>query len=195
MVTSIDNRNVQKTRIHPHKFTLWVAMASIIMLFAALTSAYIVKHAQSNWLEISLPNIFWASTVVIVLSSVTMHLAVKAFKARERSRYRQLITATAVLGVWFAVLQIVGFTNLSAHGIRLIGSGSNASASFLLVIIGLHALHVLGGVVALIIAFFRAFRTKVKSYNITPVEIVATYWHFVDILWIYLLVFFALYAK
>ncbi|MDR0791895.1 MAG: cytochrome c oxidase subunit 3 [Chitinophagaceae bacterium] len=195
MVTSIDNRNVQKAPLHPHKFILWVAMASIVMMFAGFTSAYIVKHAQKNWLEFSLPKIFQVSTVVIILSSLTMHLAVKAFKVRERSRYKKLITLTALLGISFAVLQVIGFTDLNAYGIRFIGSGSNASASFLLVIVGMHVLHVLGGVVALVIAFFRAYRTKIKSYNIVPVEIVATYWHFVDILWIYLFIFFTLYSS
>jgi cytochrome c oxidase subunit 3 len=195
MVTSINTGNVQKAPLHPHKFILWVAMASIVMMFAGFTSAYIVKHAQKNWLEFSLPKIFLASTGVIVLSSITMHLAVKAFKVRERSRYRKLITVTALLGVLFAVLQAIGFSNLGAHGIRFLGSGSNASASFLLVIVGMHVLHVLGGVVALMVVFFRAYRTKVKSYNIVPVEIVATYWHFVDVLWIYLFVFFTLYSN
>src|ERR1700710_3154087 len=95
-------------RIHPHKFLLWVAMGSIIMMFAGLTSAYIVKKNQGSWLEFDLPKVFWYSTFTILLSSVTMHLAIKAAKAREVMRYRALITVTALLGVAFIILQYTG---------------------------------------------------------------------------------------
>ncbi|MBX2932466.1 MAG: cytochrome c oxidase subunit 3 [Chitinophagaceae bacterium] len=176
-------------RIHPHKFTLWIAIASICMMFAGLTSAYIVKSNQDNFLEISLPNYFWYSTIAIVLSSITIHLATKAFKARERNKYKLLISLTAFLGIVFASLQVMGFVNIENHGISLIGNNSNAAASFLLVIIGLHALHVLGGVIALLVMFILSFSQKIKSYNSIPIENVSIYWHFVDILWIYLLIF------
>ncbi|MBN8836785.1 MAG: heme-copper oxidase subunit III [Sphingobacteriia bacterium] len=179
----------QRNRIHPHKFTLWVAMASICMMFAGLTSAYIVKKNQSNWLEFDLPVVFYYSTIVILISSLTMHLAVKAIKARERSRYKNFMLFTAALGVVFGYLQWTGFANLKNHGIQLLGNGSNPAASFLVVIIGLHVLHVLGGIIALLITTIRAFRTGTKVYTSTPVEIVATYWHFVDLLWIYLFIF------
>lgn len=179
-------------RIHPHKFTLWVGIASICMMFAGLTSAYLVKRAQSNWLEFALPKSFWVSTVVILLSSVTMHLAVKAFKARERRRYRSLISVTCILGLLFGLFQWIGFQDLTNKGIKIFGDGSNPSASFLGVIVGLHFLHVIGGIIALLITAIKAYRIKVKSYDATPIEVVAIYWHFVDILWIYLFVFFAL---
>ena len=119
-----------------------------------------------------------------------MHLSLQAFRAREMQRYKTLITVTAVLGVLFAILQFLGFSFLNNHGVLLLGQGSNPSASFLIVITGLHVLHVLGGVVAILIMFIRAYSSKSKSYNTVPVEIVSTYWHFVDILWIYLFIFF-----
>lgn len=180
----------QTKRIHPHKFTLWVAMGSIVMAFAGLTSAYIVKKNQSSWLEFDLPVLFWYSTAVIIISSITIHLAVKSFKAREMGRYRNLITITAILGVLFILLQYLGFRDLEARNIALVGAKSNSAASFLLVITGLHMLHVLGGVIALLVIFARAFNKRVKSYSSVPVEMAATYWHFVDILWIYLFVFY-----
>ncbi len=180
----------QPKRIHPHKFTLWVAMGSIVMAFAGLTSAYIVKKNQSSWLEFDLPVLFWYSTAVIIISSITIHLAVKSFKAREMGRYRNLITITAILGVLFILLQYLGFRDLEARNIALVGAKSNSAASFLLVITGLHMLHVLGGVIALLVIFARAFNKRVKSYSSVPVEMAATYWHFVDILWIYLFVFY-----
>jgi cytochrome c oxidase subunit 3 len=179
----------ERKRIHPHKFTLWIAMGSIVMMFAGLTSAYIVRQAGANWLLFDFPPILWFSTAVILFSSLTMHLAVKSFKARKMQRYRILITLTAALGITFTMLQYSGFKFLYEHGVQVFGAGSNPSASFLGIIIGLHALHVLGGVVALLLVFFKAFNRKIKSYNTTTVEIVSTYWHFVDILWIYLFIF------
>lgn len=188
MITSLEN--TEKKRLHPYKFTLWVGIGSIIMMFAALTSAYIVRQAQHNWLEFSMPKVFWYSTVVIIASSITLHLAVKAFRSRERNRYRALLTVTALLGVLFAVLQGYGFYDLYNRGVNIIGRGSNPSASFLGIITGLHVVHVLGGIVALLVIFFKAYSTRIKSYDSTPVEILSIYWHFVDILWIYLFIFF-----
>ncbi len=179
----------ERQRIHPHKFTLWIALGSILMMFAGLTSAYIVRRNQANWLEFSMPPVFWYSTLVILLSSLTMHLSYKSFKARDMARYRFLITVTAILGIVFAVLQGWGFVYLNDHGVKLVGSGSNPSASFLGVITGLHALHVLGGVIALIVIFIRAYSSRIKTYNTTTIELVSTYWHFVDVLWLYLFIF------
>lgn len=188
MIASIES--TEKKRLHPYKFTLWVAIGSIIMMFAALTSAYIVRHAQHNWLEFSLPKVFWYSTAVIIGSSLTLHLAVKAFRSRERNRYKLLLSVTALLGVLFAALQFYGFSDLYNRGVQILGRGSNPSASFLGVITGLHVVHVLGGVIALLIVLLKSYSRKIKSYDSTPVEMLSIYWHFVDILWIYLFIFF-----
>src|SRR5437868_12412024 len=93
--------STQRNRIHPHKFTLWVAIGSIIMMFAGLTSAYIVKRDQPNWISFDMPRIFWYSTVIILISSVTIHLAVRNFKEREMRRYRLLIFITMLLALAF----------------------------------------------------------------------------------------------
>ncbi|MCW3114317.1 MAG: heme-copper oxidase subunit [Segetibacter sp.] len=181
----------QRKKIHPHKFSLWVGMASILMMFAGFTSAYIVKRSDgNNWLEFTLPPVFWYSTGVILLSSLTIYLAAKAFKDRNMVRYRALITVTAVLGVLFTILQWSGFQFLQDHGVKLIGSNSNPAGSFLGVITGVHMLHVLGGVVVLIVLFARAFNTQRKNYSSVPIEVASAYWHFVDAIWIYLFVFF-----
>lgn len=182
--------SVQRKKIHPHKFLLWVAIGSIIMMFAGLTSAYIVKRSQANWLMIEIPSIFWVSTITILLSSVTIHLATVAFKNRNIPRYRQLLIVTAILGAAFLIMQIIGFMQFSKLDIRLVGAGSNASYSFLLAIAGLHGLHVLGGVVALGVIVIKALNVRNRSYNSVPIEVAATYWHFVDVLWIYLILFF-----
>jgi cytochrome c oxidase subunit 3 len=182
---------IQRKKIHPHKFTLWVGIGSIIMMFAGLTSAFIVKRSQPNWAMLEIPMLFWVSTAVIITSSVTVQLALKAFKERSMDRYRRMLTWTAVLGMVFLILQIIGFLQYRSMDIRLIGAGSNASFSFVLAIAGLHGLHVLGGVVALAVIAFRANSARRRNYSSVPVEVVATYWHFVDILWIYLILFFS----
>lgn len=179
----------QRKRIHPHKFTLWVAIASITMMFAGLTSAYIVKKNQAHWMDFDLPRAFWYSTAVIILSSITIILAQRKFKNREMAAYRGLVTVTFILGLLFLVLQLVGFTTLANDGLTL---QKNVSVSFLYVIVCLHALHVVGGVVALMVMFIKAFSKSVKSYNTVPIEVMGTYWHFVDVLWIYLLLFLLL---
>ncbi len=186
----IQAMNDQKRKIHPHKFTLWVAIGSILMMFAGLTSAYIVKRSQASWLMLEIPVIFWYSTAAILASSVTVQLSLKALKAREMMAYKRWLMITAVLGVLFLVLQIVGFKQFGANDIRLIGAGSNASYSFLLAISGLHGLHVLGGVIALVVIAIQALRVSTRNYNTVPLEVAATYWHFVDALWIYLFIFF-----
>jgi cytochrome c oxidase subunit III len=176
----------KKNKIHPHKFTMWVAIGSIVMMFAGLTSAYIVKRNQANWQSFELPVAFWYSTVVMAASSLTLYLASKAFKARLMSRYRLLMAATMGLGVLFIVLQIVGFQQLWNIGLTL---QKSVSYSFLYVIVGLHAVHVVGGVIALIVMSIKAFSSVTRNYSQVPVELISTYWHFVDILWIYLLIF------
>ncbi len=183
--------SVQRNKIHPHKFTLWVGIGSIIMMFAGLTSAYIVKRSQANWTMLEIPGIFWASTITILLSSLTMYLSVKAFRERNMNRYRSMLSLTAILGLAFLVMQVIGFLQYKSMDIRLVGAGSNASYSFLLAIASLHAAHVFGGVIALVIIARKALSSRKRSYSSVPVEVVATYWHFVDILWIYLILFFS----
>jgi cytochrome c oxidase subunit III len=164
-----------------------VAMGSIIMMFAGLTSAYIVKSNQAGWVEVITPKAFWFSTIAIVLSSITIQLAVRAFKQREMSKYRGLLVTTLVLGVAFIIFQWIGFSWMWQHGVKFKGAGAG---QFLYVIAGLHAIHVVGGVTALAVMFLKAFFGKTKSYNVVPVQVISMYWHFVDALWLYLLIFF-----
>ena len=194
MLTDINLKHTENTplgdsgnKIHPHKFTMWVAIGSMLMLFAGLTSAYIVKSSQDNWIGVETPNQFWYSTAVMVLSSITIQMAYRSFKQREMGKYRRLIALTMVLGILFVVLQWSGFQWLWNHDVRFEGAGAG---QFLYVIAGLHALHVIGGIVALIIIAAKAIFGRVKNYSSVPVDIMKTYWHFVDLLWLYLLVFF-----
>jgi cytochrome c oxidase subunit 3 len=179
----------QRKKLHPYKFTLWVAIASILMMFAGLTSAFIVKSNLVGWRQIKMPDIFWVSTGVILVSSLTVQMALRSFRQRDMRIYRLLIATTFVLGMAFVVLQWFGFKELwTAQNIKF--TGSAGAGQFLYVIFGLHAIHVIGGVVALMVMFIKAYFGKLKLYSPAPVEVAATYWHFVDLLWIYLLVFF-----
>jgi cytochrome c oxidase subunit 3 len=175
-----------KNKIHPHKFTLWVGIGSIVMMFAGLTSAYIVKRNQAGWVSYDLPNAFWYSTIVILLSSLTVQLSLKAFKERAMAKYRKLMFSTLVLGVLFIVLQYFGFKQFWNSGMTL---QANVAFSFLYIIVGLHGLHVIGGIITLLVMSLKAYSSKIRNYSSVPVELICTYWHFVDILWIYLLIF------
>ena len=178
-----------KNKIHPHKMYLYAGLGSIVMMFAGLTSAYIVKKSQASWLDFELPKVFFIATVVILLSSFTMQMAVKKAKEGLQKPYYSFLSITAILGVVFMVLQYQGFMALQANNIALTGPRSNSAASFLFVITLLHLLHVLGGVIAIFGVRFKSLSAKNNTENTMPVELVSTYWHFVDILWIYLFVF------
>jgi cytochrome c oxidase subunit 3 len=180
--------STQRKKIHPHKFTLWVGIGSIIMMFAGLTSAYIVKSSMAGFPSVELPQLFYYSTAVMLMSSFTMQWALKSFKERGMQQYRRLLTVTMVLGFSFIAMQIIAFSQLWNSGNQL--KGATGAGQFLYVIFGLHAVHVLGGVVALIIMFLKAFSARIRNYNPVPVEVMSTYWHFVDLLWVYLFVFF-----
>ncbi len=175
-------------KIHPQKFALWSAMASIIMMFAALTSAFIVRKAAGNWLEFELPSIFYVSTFVILLSSIIMHGSYLAYKRGKAAIYRWGLVLTFLLGITFVVMQYSGWTSLYEIGVELNG---NPSGSFFYIISGLHAAHVLGGIAVLFVAISHAFGLsfKISDKRLLRFELSLHYWHFVDFLWIYLLIF------
>ncbi|OAV44994.1 cytochrome oxidase subunit III [Lewinella sp. 4G2] len=178
-------------KIHPKKLALWVGLVSLVMMFTALTSAFIVRRAAGNWLEFSIPSIFYINTLVILGSSITLHAAYVAFKREAAAAYKFLLGITFILGIAFVVLQYVGWEDLAASGVPL---KINPSGDFIYAISGLHALHVIGGIAILLVALIMAFILPLKA---TParklrLELTLTYWHFVDALWIYLIVFLSL---
>lgn len=166
---------------------MWVAIGSIIMMFAGLTSAYIVKSGQANWVGVKTPKVFFFSTAVLLLSSITIQASLRAFRQKAMSSFRGLFLTTLALGIVFVILQWEGFQYLWTHDVRFDGAGAG---QFLYIIFGLHAIHVLGGIIALIVISLRQFFGKTRNYDSTPIEVMCTYWHFVDVLWLYLLIFF-----
>jgi len=174
--------------IHPQKFALWAAMASILMMFGAFTSAYLVRQAAGNWQEYQVPEIFYISTIVLLASSACMHYAYTAFVKGKKYRYQLALMVTFILGLTFIVLQYFGWNALYNIGVPLDG---NPSGSFFYVISGIHALHIIGGITALGVALFHAFTLpfEVTAKRKHRFSLVTQYWHFVDVLWLYLFVF------
>lgn len=177
-----------RNRIHPWKFALWIGLASITMMFGALTSAYVVRRAAGNWLEFSLPDIFFVSTAVLLVSSITLHFSYKSFTGGQENKYKTFLIVSFILGIVFIALQYQGWMDLFAVGIDLKG---NPSGSFLYVITGIHAAHIIGGLAAMVIALINAFTLKFKITERRKInfELTLQYWHFVDLLWVYLLIF------
>jgi cytochrome c oxidase subunit III len=184
----VDNYYNTTNKIHPLKYALWIGLASITMMFGAFTSAYVVRQAAGNWLEFALPNIFFASTLVLLISSLTLHMSLKQFKAANERAYKSLYFLSFVLGISFVVLQYQGWLELFSIGVDLKG---NPAGSFLYIITGIHALHIIGGLAALIVGLINAFTLKFKitERRILNFELTLHYWHFVDLLWVYLLIF------
>ncbi|MFN8304167.1 MAG: cytochrome c oxidase subunit 3 [Saprospiraceae bacterium] len=185
------SQQYRRSKIHPYQFALWVGLATIIMMFVAFTSAYIVRRAAGNWYEFRLPDIFMVSTVVILLSSVTFQLSFNFFKKGWEAGYKGFMIATFLLGIAFIVLQYQGWRAMDAQGATLT---VNPSSSFIYLISGVHVAHVLGGITILMVALTHAFVLPYKPTERRRMRFSLSlqYWHFVDILWVYLFAFFML---
>lgn len=175
--------------MHPKKFAMWLFMASVAMLFASWTSAYIVRRAEGDWVYFDLPSFFAYSSVVIVISSITMQLAYFAAKKDELEKLKTLVWTTTGLGLVFLVMQFVGFSALVSQRIYLVG---NPSGSFVYLISGVHGLHVISAVIFLLVVAVSVRKGRVHSGNMAQMEMCTTYWHFLGALWVYLYVFFLL---
>ena len=175
--------------MHPKKFALWLFIASVMMIFAALTSAYIVRQSDGNWLVFDLPSSFWITSAIILISSGTMHWAYLAAKRDDLESTKIAISITTVLGLAFLVGQFIAWGDLVKRNVYFVG---NPSGSFVYVISGLHGLHIISGVIFLLVVLTATFRYSVHSKNLAQMEMCATYWHFLDALWLYLFVFLLL---
>lgn len=181
----------QKTSLSMHtgKFITWLFIVGIVMFFAAITSAYIVRKGEGNWLQYRIPPVFWVSTVVIFLSSLTLQLAYVFARKDKLVLLRAFLVATLLLGLGFLYTQFLGWQALVDRGVYLVG---NPGGSFSYVITGLHAFHLLSGLVYLVVLLWQAARQNIHSKNLSLMEMGATYWHFLDGLWIYLFFFLLL---
>ncbi|WP_298997154.1 cytochrome c oxidase subunit 3 [uncultured Tenacibaculum sp.] len=169
---------------------LWISMVSMVMFFAGLTSAYVVSMNREDWVTFDLPQAFYISTVLIVLSSITLFFSQNLLKKDNIKGSFILLLVTLVLGLGFVWYQWVGFNELKNTGLYFTGPESTVSTSFIIGITFMHVLHLLAGVIVLLVVIYNHFKKKYTSSNMLGFELGAIFWHFVDVLWIYLFFFF-----
>lgn len=169
---------------------LWVSMISMTMMFAGLTSAYVVSRKRDDWVSFDLPNSFYISTILIILSSVTFIFAKRFIKKDNRQLTTLMLLATFILGSGFIFFQLEGFNELINSGLFFTGEQSTVKSSFIYGITGAHIAHILAGLVVLSVVLINHLRAKYNSNNYLGLQLGAIFWHFVDILWIYLFLFF-----
>lgn len=179
----------QPISMNPKKFALWLFMVSVVMVFAGLTSAYIVRQSEGNWLEYDLPEIFWITSGIALLSSITLHWAYYSARKDNFSNLKIGMVLTVLLGIAFLVGQWYSWVAMVDREVFFVG---NPSGSFLYVFTGLHAVHLISGVIFLIIVLISTFRLKVHSQALISMEMATTYWHFLGGLWLYLFMFLLL---
>ena len=169
---------------------LWVSMISMVMMFAGLTSAYVVSRKRYDWVSFDLPQAFYTSTILIVASSITFMLAKFFIKKENRTATTSALLATFLLGIGFVVFQFQGFNELFNAGYVFAGEQSTVKSSFIYGITLAHIAHILAGLIVLTVVIINHFRKKYTSNDTLGLELGAIFWHFVDILWIYLFLFF-----
>lgn len=180
----------QEKNSRARKMMLWFGIVSLIMAFAGWTSAYIVSSKRKDWLDnIELPQAFFISTVLIILSSVTYVLAKKAVKADSQKVATRWLLVTLLLGVVFIGLQFMGFSQMLESGYYFTGPTSNIKMSYIFLIAFVHILHVVAGIISLLVVLFQQIKGKYRPANLLGMELGATFWHFLDILWVYLITF------
>jgi cytochrome c oxidase subunit 3 len=173
-----------------YKLILLFSMVSMTMMFAGLTSAFVVSKSRVDWLnDFELPAAFYFSTIVIMGCSVTFHLAKKAIQKDNKNATTTFLFATLALGILFVILQFVGFDQIVKQGYYFTGSESSITTTFLYVVAVVHLIHLAGGVISLLIIIYNHFKQKYNSSQTLGIELGAMYWHFLDFLWIYLFVF------
>ena len=173
------------------KMMLWFGIVSLLMAFAGWTSAYIVsRSSREDWIsDIQLPNAFWTSTVIIVLSSITYILAKKAIQKDNRKLCNYMLITTFVLGVLFIVMQFQGFQQMLANGYFFTGPTSSIKMSYVFLIAAVHIVHLVAGIISLLVVLYNQFKGKYSSREYLGISLGATFWHFLDLLWVYLMLF------
>ncbi len=172
------------------KNMLLFAMISLGMSFAGLTSAYIISKERPDWLtDFEIPQAFFTSVAVMILSSITFILAKKAVKAEQNSKGMVLLLTTLILGVVFVYLQFLGFSQIIDNGYFFTGSESSITTSFIYLVVLLHLAHIVVGLICVLIVIYNHYKLKYTNGKTLGIELATTFWHFVDILWVYLFLF------
>lgn len=169
---------------------LWVSMISMVMFFAGLTSAYVISMRRDDWVTFDLPDAFYISTLLIILSSITISISQSLIKKGKREKSIVFLLITFVLGIAFVWQQYAGFEDLKNAGLFFTGTKSTVSTSFIIGITLMHVFHVFAGIIVLLVVIYNHFNHKYTSDDLLGFELGAIFWHFVDVLWIYLFFFF-----
>ncbi len=186
---TLEEQQARKGRTY--KMLLWFGMISFCMIFAGLTSAYVVSKSRPDWLkDFVLPSAFVISTVAMLVSSFTFYLALQATKKDNRSGASMFLLITLALGIAFIVLQFIGFGQVIENGYFFTGSESNVTTSFLYIAVLVHIAHLLGGIISLLAVIYNHYKQKYNSAQTLGIELSAMYWHFMDFIWVYLFLFF-----
>ena len=188
----IENQPQEKPKIATEKVLLAIGIGSIVMLFAGLTSGYIVRQAEGNWKFFELPSVFYVSSIIILISSFTMQMAIRAVKKDDLSQVKTFLLITLGLGLAFVFSQFLGWNELVKNDVYF-ADKLTPSGSFFYVITGLHLAHLAFGLLGLIITGSKSIRERYSSQNYLGISLCAIYWHFLGGLWIYLFVFLAIY--
>ncbi len=181
----------QERKGRTYKLLLWFGMISVCMIFAGLTSAYVVSKSRPDWLsDFVLPTPFLISTLVMLISSGTFYMALRAMRSGDRKQTMVLLVTTLALGFTFIFLQFKGFGEVIDNGYFFTGSESNVTTSFLYIAVLVHIAHLLGGIISLLVVIYNHYKQKYNSTQTLGIEISAMYWHFMDFIWVYLFLFF-----
>lgn len=173
-----------------YKLLLIVSMISMVMIFAGLTSAFVVSKSREDWLkDFQLPTAFLWSTAIILLSSITFHLAKNAISNDDRKGTTMFLGLTLALGLIFVYLQFVGFSQIMQMGYYLTGPSSTITTTFLFVLAVVHLAHLFGGIIALLVVIVKHLLGKYTAKDYLGIELALMFWHFLDALWIYLFLF------
>ena len=182
----------QEKQKRAKKMMLWFGIISLVMSFAGLTSAFIVSSSREDWLaNFTLPSAFTYSTLIIILSSLMLFLAKQTLKKNQAAVTTSLLIGAFILGIAFIYSQIQGFNQIIASGYNFTGPTSNITMSYIYVIAVVHILHVLAGIICLFVVIVNLLNKKYSNENKLGFDLASNFWHFVDVLWVYL--FFFLY--
>ncbi|MDG1328759.1 MAG: cytochrome c oxidase subunit 3 [Flavobacteriaceae bacterium] len=192
MENNINNINNNKLKVdRSKKMMLWFGMISLTMSFLGITSGYIVSKERADWLtDFQIPEAFYISLFVILLSSITFYYAKKYVIAQQKKQGMIFLIITFLLGITFIILQFKGFSEIISSGYFFTGSESTITTSFIYLVVLLHLTHMLAALISVLVVIYNHYKQRYTIGNTVGIEIAATFWHFVDVLWIYLFLFF-----
>lgn len=176
------------------KMMLWFGIVSLLMAFAGWTSAYIVSSSsRDDWMsDLEMPSSFYISTVIIVCSSITYILAKRSVKNGKSERGTLWLWVTMGLGIAFIGFQFNGFSQMVAQGYYFTGPTSNIKLSYVFLIAAVHIVHVVAGIISLAVVLYNQLKGRYNAQEMLGLSLGATFWHFLDLLWLYLISFMIL---